>query len=49
LQKILAVPDGHEVVAVIPIGWPVLPLREGPPRKAVSEIVYLNAFGKAMF
>jgi nitroreductase len=48
-KKVLAVPDGHEVVAVIPIGRPVLPLREGPARKAVSEIVFLNSFGKAMF
>lgn len=48
-KKILAVPDGHEVVAVIPIGRLILPLREGPPRKSVAEIVYLNQFGKAMF
>jgi nitroreductase len=48
-KKILAVPDGHEVVAVIPIGRPVLPLREGPPRKSVSEIVYLDQFAKAIF
>ncbi len=48
-KRILAVPDGHEVVAVIPIGRPVLPLREGPPRKSVVEIVSLNQFGKTMF
>ena len=48
-KKILTVPEGHEVVVVIPIGRPVLPLREGPPRKVVSEIVYLNTFGKKMF
>ncbi len=48
-KKILAIPDGHEVVAVIPIGRPVLPLREGPPRKSISEIVYRDQFDKAMF
>jgi nitroreductase len=48
-KKILAVPEGHEVVAVIPVGKPVLPLREGPPRKTLSEIVSFNTFGKAMF
>ncbi len=49
-KKILAVPENHEVVVVIPIGRPVLPLKkDGPPRKAVSEMVYLNQFGKAMF
>ena len=48
-KKILAVPEGHKVVAVIPIGRPAVPPREGPPRKAISEIVYLNTFDKAMF
>jgi nitroreductase len=48
-KKVLAVPEGHEVVAVIPIGRPVLPLREGPPRKPVSDMVYRDTFGKAMF
>jgi nitroreductase len=48
-KKILTVPGGHEVVAVIPIGRPVLPLREGPPRKSVSEIVYLDQFAKTIF
>lgn len=48
-KKILAVPEGREVVAVIPIGRPVLPLREGPPRKTVAEMVYKDKYGQAMF
>jgi len=48
-KKVLAVPEGHEVVAVIPIGLPALPPKEGPARKPLSEIAYLNVFGKTMF
>jgi nitroreductase len=48
-EKILTVPEGHKVVAVIPIGRPAVPPREGPPRKSISEIVYLNTLDKAMF
>jgi nitroreductase len=48
-KKILAVPEGLQVVAVIPIGKPAAPPREGPPRKAIAEMVYLNSFDKAMF
>jgi len=48
-EKILAVGKGHKVVAVIPIGRPAVPPREGASRKSVSEIVYLNSLDKAMF
>jgi nitroreductase len=48
-EKILAVPEGRKVVAVIPIGRPAVSPREGPSRKSISEIVYLNTFDKAMF
>jgi nitroreductase len=48
-KKILAVPEGRKVVAVIPIGRPAVPPREGPPRKSISEIVYLDTFDKAIF
>ena len=48
-EKILAVPEGRKVVAVIPIGRPAVPSREGPSRKSVSKIVYLNSLDKAMF
>jgi nitroreductase len=48
-EKILAVGEGRKVVAVIPIGRPAAPPREGPSRKPVSEIVYLNSLDKAIF
>jgi len=48
-EKILAVPKGHRVIAVIPIGRPAAPPKEGPARKSVSEIVYLNTLDKPMF
>jgi nitroreductase len=48
-EKVLAVPEGHKVIAVIPMGRPAAPPKEGPPRKPLSEIVYLNSFDKAMF
>jgi nitroreductase len=48
-KKILAVPEGRKVVAVIPIGRSAVSPREGPPRKSISEIVHLNTFDKTMF
>jgi len=48
-EKILAVPEGHKVYAVIPIGRPATPPKEGPARKALSEMVFLNDFHKPMF
>ncbi|MEN6431841.1 MAG: nitroreductase family protein [Smithella sp.] len=48
-KKILDVGEGYKVVAVIPIGRPAVPPREGPARKDLSEIVHLNRFHKAMF
>jgi nitroreductase len=48
-KKIVAVPDGYEVVAVIPIGRPAVAPKEGPPRKEVDKFVYRDQFGKAMF
>ena len=48
-EKILTVPEGHKVVAVILIGRPAVPPREVPPRKSTSEIVYLNTFDNAIF
>lgn len=48
-EQILAIPEGHKVVAVIPIGRPALPPKEGPARKSVSEMVSLNTFDQAMF
>jgi nitroreductase len=48
-EKILAVPEGYKVIAVIPIGRPATAPKEGPSRKALSEFVYLNNFDRAMF
>ena len=45
--KILGVPEGHEVVAVIPVGRPAAPGRQAPPRKPVGEILYRDVFGRA--
>lgn len=48
-KKLLTVPEDRKVVAVIPIGRPATPPKEGPSRKSLSEMVYLNLFDKAMF
>jgi nitroreductase len=47
--KVIGLPDGYEVAAVIPIGRPAVAPKEGPPRKAVAEMVHLNTFGNKMF
>jgi len=39
-EKILAVPPGHRVIAVIPVGKPAALPKEGPPRKPVSDMVF---------
>lgn len=41
---ILRVPDGHEVVCVIPLGRPAQTGKAGPPRKELKEFVHLNTF-----
>ncbi len=48
-KKILDVGEGYKVVAVIPIGRPGLPPKEGPVRKDISEFVHLDSFNKPMF
>lgn len=48
-KKILGVTEGLRVIAVIPIGRPASAPKDGPPRKSVSEIVYLNSLDRAMF
>ncbi|MBN1365405.1 MAG: nitroreductase family protein [Syntrophaceae bacterium] len=48
-EKILAVPEGHKVYAVNPIGRPATEPKAGPPRKPLSEIVFLNNLDKPMF
>lgn len=44
-RQLLSVPDGYEVVAVLPIGKPAAPPQSKPPRKELSDFVYLNTFG----
>ncbi|HON59631.1 MAG TPA: nitroreductase family protein [Smithella sp.] len=48
-EKILGIPEGHQVIAVIPIGYPAAPPKDGPPRKPLSEMVFLNSLGQPMF
>ena len=48
-EKILAIPEGHKVIAVIPIGRPATEPKAGPPRKPLSEMVFLNSFDKTIF
>jgi len=43
-KNVLSVPDGYEVVAVIPLGQPAA-AKPGPGRKELKEFVHLNTFG----
>jgi nitroreductase len=45
-KKIIGLPEGYEVVAVIPVGRPATEAKQGPPRKELKAFVHLNAFGK---
>lgn len=45
-KRIIGLPDGHEVVAVIPVGRPAAK-RDGPPRKELKDFVYRETFGSA--
>jgi len=46
-KKIINLPDGYEVVAVLPVGKPAMEPKQGPPRKELNAFVHLNTFGKA--
>lgn len=48
-RKLIGLPEGYEVAAVIPVGIPAVELKKGPSRKTVSEMVHLDAFGNQMF
>lgn len=48
-RQLVGLPDGYEAVAVIPIGRPAVEQKGGPPRKAVADMVHLDAFGRKMF
>jgi nitroreductase len=47
-RRVLGVPAGVEVVALIALGWPAQPVRAAPPargRKPLSAIAWLDAWG----
>jgi nitroreductase len=46
-KQYLSVPDGTEVVVVIPVGKPAVPDKQGPPRKNISDFTHMNIFGNA--
>jgi len=48
-KELIALPEGYEAVAVLPIGYPAVELKSGPPRKAVADMVHVDTFGKKMF
>lgn len=43
-KRCIGLPEGFEVVAVIPVGRPAA-IRGGPPRKELKDCVHLNTFG----
>lgn len=44
-KNVLSVPEGYEVVAVIPVGRPASAPKPGPGRKEFKDFVHLNTFG----
>jgi len=44
-KKIVRLPDGYEVVTVLPVGKPLVEPKQGSFRKELKEFVHLNAFG----
>ena len=49
LKKLLKVPDGFDVVALTPLGYPAKPgaFCETASRKSLDEIVFSESFGKS--
>ncbi len=47
IKEILSVPEEYEVVVTMPIGKPLVPGKEGPPRKELKDFVHLDSFGKS--
>jgi len=45
-KKLLLIPEGYDVVAVLPVGKPLDPDKKGPAKKELKEIVYLDKFGE---
>ncbi|HWR68814.1 MAG TPA: nitroreductase family protein [Desulfomonilia bacterium] len=46
-REIVGLPEGYEVVAVLPVGRPATEPKQGPSRKELKEFVHLNRFGNA--
>jgi nitroreductase len=46
--KIIGLPPGYEVVAVLPVGRPATEPKKGPPRKVLKDFVHLNRFGNPL-
>ena len=46
-KKVLGIPDEYEVVVSIPVGQPLNPGKEGPPRKELKEFVHLDKYGES--
>lgn len=44
-KRVLEVPEGVEMVALIPLGYPAEPPK-APKRKEISEITHANRYGK---
>lgn len=43
--SIIGLPDGYEVVAVLPVGRPASKPKAGPPRKPLADFVHLDRYG----
>ena len=45
LKKLLAIPGDIRVVGMFPVGYPKIQKKEGPPRKELREITFLERWG----
>lgn len=48
-KKLIGLPEGYEVAAVIPIGASAVEPKDGPARKPPADMVHLDTFGKKIF
>jgi len=48
-NEILNVPPDSTVVVTIPVGKPEVSGKQGPPRKELTEFVYLDVYGNKFF
>lgn len=45
-RQLLQLPEGHEVIVVIPAGKPAVSTKEGPLRKEQKDFVFADRYGK---